>query len=61
MKPLKPLLLIIPLGMTFPHLGHTQGSLLWSYSITNSFYSANIFDVANFWWITTIRIHCQEI
>ncbi len=49
MKRLKSLLLTITLGATFPQLGHPQGSLLWSYSITNSFDTANIFSVANFW------------
>ncbi len=49
MKKLKMLLSASVLGLALTQLGHTQGSLLWSQSITNSFDAANIFNVANFW------------
>src|ERR1022692_3037245 len=40
--------LVIGLPM-FPQPGNSQGSMIWSQSISNSFDSANIFNQANFW------------
>jgi hypothetical protein len=51
MKKRKMLLIsTLAIGLSIlPQFGHAQGTMVWSHSITNSFDTGNIFNVANFW------------